>query len=247
MHPADFYTGIVVDAYARLKSTSFDPDRYAAFVVAYGEPALELGCGDGEPMLSLLAQGLDVEGVDSSRDMLDRFASVAAAAGLAVTLHHQRVEHLRLDRGFRSIYLAGPTFNLLADDDTALSALTAIRAHLTEDGRALIPLWIPEPTPPEHLQVARETFDDDGALLRYLPVAETYDREGRTRVTRVRYERVTAHATEVVEREWTLHWHTQDGFNDLCEQAELRVESIQDDDGQPADDQADYVIATVRR
>jgi len=34
MEPADFYTGIVVDAYARLRSSSFDAGLYRDFVVA---------------------------------------------------------------------------------------------------------------------------------------------------------------------------------------------------------------------
>jgi len=57
--PANFYSGIVVDAYARLKSNSFTADRYRDFVVAHGEPALEIGCGDGQPLLDLCAEGLE--------------------------------------------------------------------------------------------------------------------------------------------------------------------------------------------
>src|SRR5690349_19261066 len=115
MDAAEFYTGIVVDAYSKLKSTSFEPGPYADFVVAVGEPGLEIGCGDGEPLLSLRQAGLDVEGVDSSADMLERCRVNAAALGVEVTLYHQRMEELSLPRRYRSIYLAGPTFNLLPD------------------------------------------------------------------------------------------------------------------------------------
>ena len=31
-----------------------------------GEPALEIGCGDGDPLLDLVAAGLDVEGLDAA-------------------------------------------------------------------------------------------------------------------------------------------------------------------------------------
>ncbi len=246
MEPADFYTGIVVDAYARLKSTSFDAATYAAFVSAHGEPGLEIGCGDGEPLLSLRAQGLDVEGVDSSLDMLNRCRSNAARAGLEVTLHHARMEDLTLGRVYRSIYLAGPTFNLLADDATALRALTAIRAHLSVDGRVMVPLWIPPPTPPEELNAARKSVDDDGAVLRYTPLSETYDETARTRVTQVRYERQTGSSLEQVDREWVLHWHTQAGFRQLCAEAGLTVDSVQDGDGRPASAAAGYFTCYLR-
>lgn len=63
MDPAHFYTGIVVDAYARLKASSFEADLYRDFVVAHGQPGLEIGCGEGQPLLDLRSGGLEVEGV----------------------------------------------------------------------------------------------------------------------------------------------------------------------------------------
>lgn len=79
MEPADFYTGIVADLYKPLKSTVRDAMPYIRLIEEYGEPALELGCGDGEPLLDLRRHGLDVEGVDSSADMLARCRRSAAA------------------------------------------------------------------------------------------------------------------------------------------------------------------------
>lgn len=70
--PADFYSGIVVDAYSKLKSSTFEAEPYASFVASHGEPGLEIGCGDGQPILDLCASGLDVDGVDSSLDMVNR-------------------------------------------------------------------------------------------------------------------------------------------------------------------------------
>lgn len=138
---ADFYSGIVADAYAKLKSVSFSPEPYAKFVREAGEPGLEIGCGDGEPLLDLCAEGLDVDGVDSSLDMVLRCRQNAADRGLSAAVHHQRVEELSLSRRYGAIYFAGPTFNLLPDDETALRALRSIRTHLRVDGSALIPLW----------------------------------------------------------------------------------------------------------
>ena len=42
MDSASFYTGLVADLYAPLKSVRTDPAPYAALVRRYGEPALEL-------------------------------------------------------------------------------------------------------------------------------------------------------------------------------------------------------------
>ena len=87
-------------------------------------------------------------------DMVVRCRDNAAKRGVAPQVIHQRVEDLSLERRYASIYFAGPTFNLLADDETAIRALRAIRSHLTDDGAALIPLWVPDPTPDDELGVS---------------------------------------------------------------------------------------------
>ena len=247
MDPSDFYSGIVVDVYARLKSSRYDPQPYAQFIGRHGEPALEIGCGDGEPMLDLCAAGLQVDGVDSSIDMVKRCRQEAERRGLTVEVHHQRVEDLALGQRYGSIYLAGPTFNLLADDETALRALRSIRDHLAPDGSALIPLWVPEPTPADELGLGRSTRDPAGTELTYTPLTETYDLTRRTRVTTCRYERRTAESSEVADRQWLIHWHTPRSFRRLCEDAGLQVTSLVDDGtGTPPSDTAASFTATVR-
>jgi hypothetical protein len=52
------------------------------------------------------------------------------------------MEDLGLPRRYRTIFLAGPTFNLLPDDETASAALRRIRAHLADGGVAVVPLFI---------------------------------------------------------------------------------------------------------
>lgn len=248
VEPADFYSGLVVDAYAKLKASTFDPEPYRDFVRAHGEPALEIGCGDGEPLLDLCSAGLEVDGVDSSLDMVERCRESAAGRGIATHVFHQRAEALRLDRRYASIYFAGPTFNLLADDATASRALRAIREHLTGEGAALIPLWAPDPTPDNELGVTRATDDESGVELRYTPLSETYDRERRTRITKSRYERVTAEQAAVADREWIIHWHTPNSMRRLCEDAGLQVGTMLDDDtNEPADDNSEFFTVTARR
>lgn len=122
MDAADFYTGIVSDAYAALRSTTFDATRYLDFVRDAGEPALELGCGDDGPFFDLVRDGIDVDGVDSSQDMLERAQAHADTEGLRITTYCQPMQELALLRTYRAIYLAGPTFTLLPDDDTARRA-----------------------------------------------------------------------------------------------------------------------------
>jgi SAM-dependent methyltransferase len=238
MEAAQFYTGLVADLYAPLKSISFDAEPYARFIAASGEPALELGCGDGEPLLELRRRGLDVDGLDASADMLERCRRAAAHDGIAVTLHHQTMEAMQLTRRYRSIFLAGPTFNLLPDDDKARAALARIRAHLEVGGSALIPLFIPSATPKELLGRPRESRAPDGAILRVASVSEMRDDAARVQTTVLRYERERDGAIDVLERPWLLHWYTQAGFRELATSTGFAIDAVLDATGRPAADDA---------
>ena len=121
--PACFYTGLVADLYASLRAVDPEPATYERFIRRYGEPALELACGDGDPLLELLALGLDVHGLDASADMLARCRARAAAMGLEPTLFLEKMQTMRLPFHYRSIFLAGGSFNLLPDDATGSQTL----------------------------------------------------------------------------------------------------------------------------
>ncbi len=246
--PERFYTGLVADLYAPLRSSGApDPTPYLRFVRRSGEPGLELGCGDGDPLLDLRAQGLDVEGLDSSPDMLERCRANAAARGLSVTLHLQAMQDMELRRRYRSIYLAGPSFNLLVDDDTAWRALARIRAHLEPDGSALVPLFVPERILPSAIGAPRTHVTEDGTTLRFTVTRAERDDASRLQVTHTRYERVHAGEVEVLERPWTIHWHTQDGFRQLASDAGLLVDEVLGLDGTRAAPDATLFAFVVSR
>lgn len=235
MDPADFYTGLVADLYGPLRSVVQDPEAYARFIELSGEPALELGCGDGDPLLELRRRGLDVEGVDSSADMLDRCRRRATEAGIDVVVHHQRMESLDLGRRrFRTIFLAGPTFNLLPDDDIAVRALGRIRAHLDEGGAALIPLFIPPPVAERELGRVREATEADGSVIRFCVTSSSRDEPARRQETMTRYERLGANPSSL-ERPWIIHWHTQSGFRALAASAGLATVAVLAADGSPSE------------
>lgn len=240
--PALFYTGIVADLFVPLRSVAPDADPYARFIEVAGQPALELGCGTGDPLLELRRRGFDVEGVDSSADMLDRCRRRAAEEGVDVVVHHQRMESLDLPRRYRTIFLAGPTFNLLPDDALARNALLRIRDHLDEGGAALIPLFVPQATPAEKLGQVREAQEADGSTIRVSAIAEDRDEGDRRQETVLRYERVVGDASTIVERPWILHWYSQDQFGELAASAGLATVMVLDPSGEPADENADSFV-----
>ncbi len=235
VEPSLFYTGVVAQIYGPLRSAGApDPSPYVRFIERYGKPALELGCGHGEPLLDLRELGYDIEGLDSSPDMLDRCRAAAAERGLEAVVHLQPMESMQLDRHFRSIFLAGPTFNLLPDDDTALRALIQIRIHLAPGGSVMIPLFEPDPTPPEALGRARSHVTADGTQMSVTAVSEERDEQARCQTTVLRYELTTPTETTIDERPWLLHWYSQTDIRALAEAAGLTVVRMLSEAGGPA-------------
>ncbi|WP_323180111.1 class I SAM-dependent methyltransferase [Streptomyces sp. NBC_00893] len=197
-------------------------------------------------MLALRRHGLDVEGVDSSADMLERCCRRADEAGIAVTVHHQRMETLSLPRRFHSVFLAGPTFNLLPDDSAADATLRSIRRHLVDGGSALIPIHVPSPSPADQIGQVRTAAADDGAELRFSLVSEERNETMRTQTAILRYERHQNDESTMVERPWLLHWYTRSGFEELATAAGLMTVSVTDADGNAAEDDAAYMVFRLR-
>jgi SAM-dependent methyltransferase len=223
--PDQFYTGLIAQAYAPLRGTVAPSATYERFVRKWGEPALEIGCGHGEPLLDLVAAGLNVTGLDSSADMLSLCRAEAARRGLHVTLLCQPMQELSTDERFAAIYFAGPTFQLVVDPDQALRTLQRIAAHLRDDGRALVPLFVPTPVDPGSFGVWRDHVTESGEVLGLQTVDQSYrPRECRVDTT-LRYRRGSVEEPiEVVDRVWSLRWYNDDAFADLANDAGLAVD-----------------------
>ena len=232
--PSQFYTGIVAECYAALRGVDPDPEPYARFIASAGEPALELGCGDGDPLLKLRARGLDVAGLDSSADMIERARRRAANLGLDVVLHCAAIESMDLGRQYQSMFLAGPTFNLIVDDAVVQTALDNIARHLVDGGRVLIPLFVPSPLPAEVIGKWRSHEAGDGTRMRFMIVNEAFDEASRLQRSTLRYEVTRDGTTTSEDREWLIHWHTQLGFQAMIEAAGMRVNSVIDEIGNAA-------------
>lgn len=245
LRPSRFYTGLVAELYAALRSVDPDPEPYARFIAGSGEPALELGCGDGDPLLELRRRGLAVEGLDSSPDMLERCRARAADVGVDIVLHESTIEDMDLGRRYRSIFLAGATFNLLPDDHAAAQALHRIAAHLEPGGAALIPLFVPDPVAPQERPRRHEA--EPGLTLQVTAVSSTRDESARLQRTVLRYERIRDGVAEVEEREWLLHWHTQESFASMAEAAGLEVTAVRDAGGGPAGPSSTSFVFVLRR
>jgi len=140
------YDGLVAEAYDCWLPPDRDYDDRALYreAIERGDgPALELGCGNGRLLLDYRAAGLDVEGVDSSYDMLEICRGHARAAGLDVTLHLADWTTVALPRRYATVYNPAGSFMLIADAGDARRALAAWLAHLAPGGRLYVGCGVP--------------------------------------------------------------------------------------------------------
>lgn len=121
----------------------FDHDFIRRLIEQHPGPALDVGCGTGRLLLRYLQAGLDVDGVDTSVDMLAICRAKADRQGLAPKLYQQSMQALDLPRTYRTIFIPCGTFCLIVDRAEALEALRRLYAHLEPNGILVFNLfWV---------------------------------------------------------------------------------------------------------
>jgi SAM-dependent methyltransferase len=103
-----------------------------------GQPALDVACGTGRLLLPYIRDGLDVDGVDISPDMLERCRARAAREGLPEpSLHAQATHELDLRRRYRTVYMCGG-FGLGGSRAEDIEGLRRIHEHLEPGGTLVL-------------------------------------------------------------------------------------------------------------
>jgi SAM-dependent methyltransferase len=108
-----------------------------------GGVALEIACGTGRLLVPFLRDGLTVEGVDASEEMLAICRAKAAHMGVLPTLYHQLMQDLDLAPRYRTMYIPACSFQILAERDEAFAALRRFYTHLEPGGELLLTLMVP--------------------------------------------------------------------------------------------------------
>ena len=131
------YKGLIAQAWDVLRGdTSNWPDRffYLEIIGKYGQPVLDVGCGTGRLLLDYLQQGIDIDGVDNSPDMLALCRQKAANLGLSPNLYEQYMEVLELPRKYQTILIPSSSLQLIVEPEMVDQAVTRLRDHLLPGG-----------------------------------------------------------------------------------------------------------------
>jgi SAM-dependent methyltransferase len=108
-----------------------------------GGRILEGMVGSGRLLIPLLEAGLNVEGIDTSPDMLAACQQNCAARGLSPVLYEGSIENLNVPGKFSAIVVTLGSFMLLGNRTAAISALQAFARHLEPNGKIFVDLSLP--------------------------------------------------------------------------------------------------------
>jgi ubiquinone/menaquinone biosynthesis C-methylase UbiE len=108
-----------------------------------GGVALEIACGTGRLLVPFLRDGLSVEGVDASEEMLAICRTKAAHVGVTPMLYQQLMQDLDLTSRYCTLFIPACSFQILAERDEAFAALRRFHRHLAPGGELLITLTVP--------------------------------------------------------------------------------------------------------
>jgi SAM-dependent methyltransferase len=255
MSESDYeYRGLMATTWDTLRGdTSRWGDRatFRDLIARHGQPALDVGCATGRLLLDYLSEGLDVDGVDRSPEMLDLCRAKAAARGLRPTLYQQAMETLDLPRRYGTILVPSSTFQLLTDTALAREAMRRFHAHLLPGGGLVMtfmtlwregdPIVTDWGTPRERIRA------EDGATVRRWSRA-SYEPDAQVEHTEDRYEIVrdgVVLAAEEHRRSPATRWYRHDQIRALYSEAGfVDLQLTREWSGEPASPE-DRVITAV--
>jgi len=218
------YSGIVAAAYDEFFGSEpfWDQAFFEQRIRANGGRALEVACGTGRLLVPMLRDGLEVEGLDTSSDMLEILRSKAGRLGLTPVLHQAPMQSFDLASRYRTVFVPAGTFMVLVHQEEIRSTLACCRRALEPGGELLIPLDDQEPTRGaqtdwrERRNVHVRSYD---AQLRIFE-RDRYDPSTRLKSWHLRYEIDTpGRPLQVFFREHLLRHHATAEFIALLSQA----------------------------
>jgi len=254
MTPSDWdYRGIAAECYdlwfggEPFWDQAFFHDRMRG----NGGAALEVACGTGRLLVPFLRDGLAVEGLDASEEMLAICRAKAARVGVTPTLHRQLMQDMALASRYGTIFVPACSFQILAEREEAFEALRRFHGHLEPDGELLITLAVPwqdfqlerqwrlrrsgvRPSDGATILIHEATVSDRVEQLQYIWMRHEVYHEGRLSGTELRSHR--------------LRWYHRHEFAMMLESVGFRGVTVQCGYGEPdVEDPDAELVFTARR
>ena len=247
LNPSYEYYGMMAEFWDLFRGdTSTWEDRffYLDVVRKYGQPVLDVGCGTGRILLDFMQQGIDIDGVDNSPDMLALLQQKAEKLNLHPTVYQQEMTELSIPRKYQTILVPSSSFQLLLDAALPPLAMVRLSEHLLPGGVLAMPfmtLW--RQGDPVESEFTREVIrPEDGVTIRrwsytrfepstdFEHTVDRYEilREGKLIASE---EHTQSPATRSYTQEQAVVLYEEAGFEDIQVFHEFTFEPVRPEDG----------------
>ncbi|MGW0761005.1 class I SAM-dependent DNA methyltransferase [Streptomyces sp. NPDC002814] len=170
-----FFGHLWADTYDQ--STDLDPAPAVDFLapLAGGGEALELAVGTGRVALPLAHRGIKVQGVDASREMIDKMLAKPDGDQVAATVGD--FADVPVSGPFRLVYLVYNTLFNLRDADRQAACFRNVAEVLEPGGAFVIECYVPDPPSYERTkQLSVNEVTEDSATI----AVHSHDRNAQT-------------------------------------------------------------------
>ncbi|NOZ46587.1 MAG: class I SAM-dependent methyltransferase [Chlorobi bacterium] len=225
------YYGLVAEWYDRLlENETGDINYYKKIIQKTDGPILELACGTGRHLIDALKNKADIDGLDSSEDMLQICKEKLKKEGLKNILYHQKIEELYLKRKYNLIFIAGGSFQLIHKFDYATLTLSKIYQSLNKGGRLVLDLFIPWEeiisNNDEVWKLGRNASFKNEKLM--VSTANSFDLANQVQTVTARYDLLSNNMlTNTIISALKLRWYSINEFSLLLEKAGFNNISIE--------------------
>lgn len=135
--PIIWHYGLMAERWAGSINDTRELPFFEKAIARFGQPVLDVACGTGRLLLSLLRAGIDIDGCDISGDMLHYCRTKAMREGFSLHLYEQPMHAFEIPRRYKTIYICG-SFGLAGSRENDLAALRRCYAHLDSGGALLL-------------------------------------------------------------------------------------------------------------
>jgi SAM-dependent methyltransferase len=208
--PSPFDDGELYDILCQ--GLDYGIDFYVGLAREAKGPVLDIACGTGRVLLPILQAGVDADGLDLFRPMLDTASRKAAALGFSPALHRGDMADFRMPRRYALVVITFNAFCHMLTTEDQLRCLGCIRRHLLPGGLLAFDgafpglAWIGAPQ--DRRELEGETEDPrTGQTLRCYDI-RGFDRVAQVQRSRYEVERVEADGTtRIIHRsEFFVRW-----------------------------------------
>jgi trans-aconitate methyltransferase len=173
----------------------------------------------GRLLIALLEQGLDIEGVDNSSEMLESCKQRCAQAGFKPTLYLQDIRQLALPHKYGAIIIPVASFQLIHDQTEALAILKILCSYLQPEGILILDTFTPAEDEPVQQTIHRTATYANGSTIN-LTSGLSKDIQRQIYTSHNHYEKIVGNDIVDTEDEIIkIRWYTEDQLKNMLMQA----------------------------